>query len=201
MGDNAMQKRTILLLLPLAVILVVGAGLVLAERGEWEDEHEHGEGGFSRWFGPQPMAYDSQDAKLYKEECGSCHFPFQPAFLPAESWQAIMSDLGDHFGDNAELSDENTQRIANFLASNSAGKVSSEIPNKVMWSLRYTPHPKRITETAFFRHEHREIPPRLLNNNGNKLSFANCDSCHTRAMQGSYREHEIRVPGVGRWED
>ena len=199
-----MKKRMIILLLPLTVILLAGAGFVLAERGESENEHEYErEGGyFSRWMDrDKAMAFDTADGKLYREECGGCHFPFQPQFLPAESWQTIMSSLDDHFGDNAELSAEKNQRILDYLTMNAAGNVDQKIANKAMWSLRYTPHPKRITETAFFRHEHREIPPRILDNKGEKISFANCDTCHTRALQGSFSEHEIRIPGVGRWDD
>lgn len=194
-----MKKRTIVLILPLTVIMLAGAGFVLAERGEYEHEHEGGF--FSRWTGSNRMAFNTEEGTLYREECGSCHFPFQPEFLPAESWQGIMTGLDEHFGDNAELSDEKTKRILDYLTMNSAGRVNQKIANKAMWSLRYTPHPKRITETAFFRHEHREIPPRVLDNQGNKISFANCDTCHTQAMQGSFSEHEIRIPGVGRWDD
>ena len=199
-----MKKRITILLLPLTVILVAGAGFVLAERGEFENEHgyERDGGFFSRWMGrDDSMAFSSAEGQLYREECGACHFPFQPEFLPAESWQMIMSSLDDHFGDNAELSDDKRKRIQDYLNKYSAGKVDQKIANKAMWSLRYTPHPKRITETAFFRHEHREIPPRILDNNGEKISFANCDTCHTGAMQGSFSEREIRIPGVGRWDD
>jgi mono/diheme cytochrome c family protein len=187
------------LMMPFFLVLVIGAGLVVADWGERE-EHE-GRGFASRWFTPERMAYNVAEEKLYKEECGSCHFPFQPGFLPGASWQNIMAGLSDHFGENAELSDENSQRILAFLSANAAGAVNRGIPNKVMWSTRYTPNPNRITETAFFRHEHRELPPRVLEQSGEKISFANCDSCHTRAMQGSYSEHEIRIPGIGRWDD
>jgi hypothetical protein len=187
------------LMVPFLLVLLIGAGLVAADWGERE-EHE-GRGFVSRWFEPERMAYNVEEAGLYKEECGGCHFPFQPGFLPAASWQNLMAGLDDHFGENAELSDEKRQRILAFLTANAAGSVNREIPNKVMWSTRYTPNSMRITETAFFQHEHREIPPRVLENNGEKISFANCDSCHTRALQGSYSEHEIRIPGIGRWDD
>lgn len=196
-----MKRQLIWGLVPLCLVLLTGAGMVMADRDGYGDDDDDERGFFSRWMKPDRVAYNTQHSQLYQEECGSCHFPFQPGFLPAESWQAIMQGLEDHFGENAELSDAASQQITEFLLSNSAGKVDREIPNKVNWSLRYTPKPERITETAFFRHEHREIPPRLLQQEGNELSFANCDSCHTRALQGSYNEHEIRIPGIGRWDD
>ncbi len=195
-----MNRKTLWVLLPISVMLLAGAGLVLADRDGDDDDYRKG-WFFPRWMTPQRMAYDSESGKLYKEECGSCHFPFQPGFLPASSWQEMMQGLDDHFGENAELSEQANQQITQFLLSNAAGEVNREIPNKVMWSLRYTPQPKRITDTAFFRHEHREIPPGVMQRRENLLSFANCDSCHTRALQGSYNEHEIRIPGIGRWDD
>jgi hypothetical protein len=195
-----MMRLSTWVLLAIAGLMLAGGGLVLADRDGYDDDR--GERGFfSRWMMPQRMAYNTQYSQLYQEECGSCHFPFQPGFLPASSWQAMMQGLDDHFGENAELSDENNQRITEFLLANAAGEVNREIPNKVKWSLRFTPEPQRITETAFFRHEHREVPPRILQQAENKLSFANCDNCHTRALQGSYNEHEIRIPGIGRWDD
>ena len=187
-------------LIPLSVIGLAGTGLVLADRDDYDDDRR--EAGFiSRWMAPERMAFVTPQGKLYREECGSCHFPFQPGFLPAGSWQRIMLELDDHFGENAELSEETARQITDYLVSDSAGSADREISNKVAWSLRYTPDPKRVTETAFFRHEHREIPPGFLQQQNNTLSFANCDSCHTRALQGSYNEHEIRIPGIGRWDD
>ncbi|MEJ2694027.1 MAG: diheme cytochrome c [Candidatus Thiodiazotropha sp.] len=195
-----MRRLTWVLVTVLVTTLVV-TGLVLADWDEDDDDDHRGRGIFSRWNRHQEMTYNTPYSQLYRDECGSCHFPFQPGFLPADSWQSIMQGLENHFDENAELADDERQQITEFLLANSAGAVDGEIPNKAMWSLRYTPEPMRITETAFFRHEHREIPPRILHQEERDISFANCDSCHTRALQGSYNEHEIRIPGVGRWED
>ena len=56
----------------------------------------------------------------YKEECGSCHMPYPSGLLPARSWKKVMSQLEDHFGDNAELDTEIHQTISNFLEENSS---------------------------------------------------------------------------------
>ena len=188
-------------LLPLALVSLASAGMVLADRDGYDDDDHEGRSIFSRWTGSKSMTYSSQESKLYEEECGSCHFPFQPGFLPTDSWQSLMSGLEDHFEENAELSDETAQRISRFLSDNAADRSGREISRKMMWSLRNRPSPIRITETAFFQHEHDEIPPSFLKQQEQPLSFTNCDSCHTRALQGSYREREIRIPGIGRWDD
>jgi mono/diheme cytochrome c family protein len=186
----------------LVALTVLATGLVLADRDERDDDGK-GWGGkvFRGWSKYDVRMKNTQYSELYREECGSCHFPFQPVFLPEDSWQTMMANLDDHFGENAELSDESHANLLSYLVSNAADKIDREIPNKVMWSLRYTPSPDRITSTAYFRHEHDEIPYGVMKQGDNELSFSNCDSCHKRAMQGSYDEREINIPGVGRWDD
>lgn len=39
----------------------------------------------------------------YKEECGACHFVYQPELLPSASWMNILDQLDDHFGEEIEL--------------------------------------------------------------------------------------------------
>jgi mono/diheme cytochrome c family protein len=193
-----MKLSKVWLLLILVLPLIFSVGVVLADR----DEHDKGEGGiFSRWFRSNTMAADSKGSKQYKEECGSCHFPYQPGFLPEASWRMLMTGLADHFGENAELSDYEAEYILNYLVQNAAESRNGEVSRKVLWSLRSQQPPLRITETGFFRHEHDEISPRMLDNNGETIHFSNCDSCHTRAIQGSFNEHEIKIPGYGRWDD
>jgi hypothetical protein len=157
-----MNKRNILLTIPLAVG-ILATGLVFADRDEHEredeyEEHEHERGFLGKWFEREPMAMNAEENALYVEECGGCHFPFQPGFLPAASWSNIMQGLEDHFGEYAELSPESHQQISNYLIDNAADNRGRGISKKVVWSMRYTPETDRITESAFFRHEHRETP-------------------------------------------
>ncbi|MEW8027610.1 MAG: hypothetical protein AB2792_06705 [Candidatus Thiodiazotropha sp.] len=191
-----------ILLALLLATMVFAAGIVMADRDGRGGDDDWSEQFFRSWLKTDNRLNESQYSQLYREECGSCHFPFQPVFLPTASWQTMMHHLDDHFGENAELSDEDHANLLNYLTSNAADKVNREIPNKIMWSLRYTSSPQRITDTAFFKHEHDEIPYTVMNKKtGEQLSFSNCDTCHRRAMQGSYNEHEIDIPGIGRWED
>lgn len=48
----------------------------------------------------------------YEEECGACHFPYQPELLPSGSWKKIMAGLGDHFEEEIEI---DTESILGFL--------------------------------------------------------------------------------------
>ncbi len=129
----------------------------------------------------------------YAAECGACHFAYPPQFLPAQSWQKIMSGLDQHFGENAELSPELVQSLTTYLTENAADRGAS--------GNRLANPPLRITELSGFRREHDELPARMVTGNPQVGSFSNCNACHSRAEEGSFREREIRIPGYGRWED
>jgi hypothetical protein len=59
----------------------------------------------------------------------------------------------------------------------------------------------RITETSCFWHEHYEIPARFVQGNKDVGSFSNCQACHRSAETGVYNEHQVAIPGFGRWDD
>ena len=48
---------------------------------------------------------------------------------------------------------------------------------------------------------HDEIPPRMVKDNPEVGSFSQCNSCHRGAAEGVYNEHQVSIPGYGRWED
>ena len=200
-----MKRQTKILGLAISGLLLGLAGVVLADRDDgYEQEYEHEEpehGYFQRWFGPPQPVISPVASQLYQEECGSCHFAYQPGLLPASSWQEIMAHLDDHFGENAELGEAKRVEIRDYLTSLSAGRVDQGLPNRISSSMRGMQPPLRITETRFFIHEHGEIPRRMVQDNDQVRSFSNCDACHSRAAQGSFREHEIHIPGYGRWDD
>lgn len=138
---------------------------------------------------------------VYLEECGGCHMAYPPGLLPASSWEKVMSGLEDHFGDNAEL-DANTHRnISTFLLSNSADRSDYRRARKFSSALKTNNAPLRISETPYFRHEHDEVPDRMVKDNSEVKSFSHCNACHSRAEQGWFNEDDIRIPGYGRWDD
>ncbi len=139
---------------------------------------------------------------LYADECGSCHFAYQPALLPAASWRKVLSRLENHFGENAELSQETLNELILYLDANAADKVSRDYrrAEKIMRSLGDMA-PLRITDIPYIHRQHHEIPSRLIVKNPDIRSLSNCSSCHARATTGSYAEREIRIPGIGHWED
>ncbi len=153
------------------------------------------------WLTPPQSGVAPTDLKLYEQECGSCHFPYQPGLLPALSWKQIITSLDDHFSENVSLEQGERIKIQNFLLDNSAGQINFGLPNKIMASQQDYPLPIRVTETQYFLHEHSEIPPRMVSGNSKVGSIGNCDHCHQRARRGLYDEHDVLIPGYVRDRD
>ncbi len=130
---------------------------------------------------------------LYVAECGSCHLAYPPGLLPAQSWRALLGGLDDHFGDNAELDEIGRRQILAYLEENASRRKRDfgAGGDAVL----------RITATRHFRHEHDEIPARLVADNPGVGSFSRCDACHADADRGRFDEDTVRIPGHGRWDD
>lgn len=137
----------------------------------------------------------------YAKECGSCHFAYQPGLLPARSWQKLMGNLADHFGDNAELPQEDSAAITDYLVKNAADRSNYRRSVKIDDSLSTRQTPARITQVPYIVSKHDEIPARLITGNPKVKSLSQCQACHTKAEAGSFSEREINIPGYGRWED
>lgn len=141
------------------------------------------------------------DNDLYKSECASCHFAYQPGLLPARSWQKIMGGLSNHFGTDASLDAADNKTILNFLVDNSAEKNTQYKRSKrINASIAANETPIAVTKTRYFVKKHREIPQRLITQK-EVGSLSNCMACHTTADQGVYSERAIKIPNYGRWED
>jgi hypothetical protein len=179
--------------------LLLTTSLVVGDNDEHE-EGEHNKGIFSQFFSKQ-LDVKPVNNTTYKEECGSCHFAYQPGLLPARSWEKMMGDLENHFNENAEL-DKNTEvELTKYLVDNAADFADYKRSKRIMSSLGKNDKPLRITKTPYFIRKHDEIPKNKLQNNPKISSFSQCAACHVNAEKGSYDEDEIRIPGVGRWED
>lgn len=121
------------------------------------------------------------DAK-WATECSACHVAYPAHYLHTDSWRAIMAGLDKHFGSDASLGPATTKEIALYLEKNSsAGRHKSGKP--VL----------RITETRWWKSEHRRIAARHWKNPKVK-SRANCEACHTTADKGDFSERHVKFP-------
>src|SRR5690349_20018894 len=124
------------------------------------------------------------DNKTYQSEYGSCHVAYPPALLPARSWLAIIDGLDRHFGANAAIDAKTATELRAYLSENAGRDRAGARP--VL----------RITETAWFKREHREVPASVWTRASVK-SAANCGACHRGAENGSFNESSIRIPKRG----
>ena len=138
---------------------------------------------------------------LYRDECGSCHMAYPAGLLPAVSWEKIMQGLDNHFGDNAELDDETYQQIKTYLQQNASDNAYYRRSKQFNDETSLENARIRITESKYFKHEHDEIPGKLVTGNPKVKSFSHCNACHLKAEQGLFNEHDINIPGYGRWDD
>ena len=138
---------------------------------------------------------------LYKEECSACHMAYQPGLLPARSWEKLMGNLVDHFGENAELGEKDRKAITDYAMKNAADFSKFNRSVKIMRSLSKNETPLRITETKYIKRKHHELSNKHVKDNPKVKSLSRCEACHTNADKGSFSEREINIPGFGRWED
>jgi hypothetical protein len=165
----------------------------------WSDEDHHWRG--MDEYRHRSTGVDTVSSNAYREECGSCHMAYSPGLLPSRSWLKLMSGLDDHFGDNAELDAETGKSITGLLMAYSADRSDYRRARKFNSSIQHNDAPIRISQTPYFMHEHDEIPDRMVTGNPEVKSFSHCNACHIRAEQGSFNEHDIRIPGYGQWDD
>lgn len=155
-------------------LLVLGATLTFAQlTGAREDDDED--------TGSRPAVNNAK----WLSECGACHVAYPARYLPAESWRAIMAGLDKHFGSNASLDEADNKEITAFLVQNAdTRKKSHEASGKPLL---------RITETRWFKSEHREVAARHWKDPKVK-SRANCGACHTKAESGDFSERHVKIP-------
>ena len=127
---------------------------------------------------------------VYKSECGDCHHPHHPGLRTAAEWQIIMSNLDDHYGEDASLDEETSLLVGNFLTGNDARSFDTEVTNRI-GKIKTASH--RITETPYWKNRHHDIPA-LAFKHPSVGSKVNCNGCHKDAENGGYADENIHLP-------
>lgn len=118
-------------------------------------------------------------------ECSACHMAFQAAWLPKRSWEAIMNDLPNHFGEDASLPDDVRADITAYLVANAG---DAKTANRWVSRIKSTDTPLRITETPGWTRAHNgEVSPSSFTSAKVK-SKANCTACHAGAAKGWFED-------------
>ena len=143
------------------------------------------------------------DNKQYKDECGSCHFAYQPGLLPSKSWEKLLTAdaLSKHFGDNAELDKDTLQVIHDYAVANAADKSYHKRSRKIAIATENVEAPLRITEVRYIKRKHHEIPEKMIKGNKDVKSLSYCDACHTQAAKGVFDADTVKIPNYPDWDD
>ena len=141
--------------------------------------------------------------KQYQDECGECHFAYQPGLLPAKSWEKLLDAkaLRDHFGVNAEMDKGTLQAIHDYAVENSADKSWYKRSRKIAVATAEGPAPLRITALRYIERKHNEIPEKMIKGNKDVKSLSFCDKCHTQAAKGVFDADTVLIPNFPDWED
>ncbi len=141
--------------------------------------------------------------KLYQDECGECHFAYQPGLLPAKSWEKLLNAeaLRDHFGVNAEMDQDNLRAIHDYAVENAADKSWYKRSRKIAVATAEGPAPLRITALRYIERKHRDIPEQMVKGNKDVKSLSYCDKCHTQSAKGVFDADSVRIPNYPDWDD
>ncbi len=124
---------------------------------------------------------------VVKAECGSCHLAFPSSMLPARSWTLMMSDLKNHFGDDASLDSATIEKITRYLNDNAADSGGARYGRKLVRGMALQNPPLRVTELPKWVSEHRKISPGEWKRK-DVVSKTNCVACHADAERGYFDE-------------
>jgi hypothetical protein len=118
------------------------------------------------------------------KECGSCHMAFQPAFLPARSWDRLIDGLADHFGEDASAPADQLAVIRAYMTANAGDVTMQGRAGKYIKWVAPGGAPLRITENPDFLRKHRF--PDFVWKDPKVLTRSNCLACHRGAETGLY---------------
>jgi Dihaem cytochrome c len=133
----------------------------------------------------------------YLKECGSCHFAYLPGLLPARSWQAVMSTLDKHFGENVQLDAATRASLSSYLVENASDHspytgskwLNDNIPDDLT--------ARRITMIPWLAYKHTVVKEAIARNFKVEVrKLTNCDRCHTEIENGSIGILELYIPGL-----
>jgi len=116
-------------------------------------------------------------------ECNDCHLIYPAQMLPQRSWQAILADLANHFGDDATVSNDKRTAILAYYSANATDGPSTTGRGKLFISgLPDSVTPLRITAMPWWNQMHADY-----DFGGGKhidmKTASNCLACHSSDAQ------------------
>jgi hypothetical protein len=187
-----MIKRQKIISISLVVFLLSCTGFLTHLRAQ-QDRYQDREHGRER----KNKVQAKKDLKpvrnmTYKSTCEGCHFPYPPELLPVASWNKIINQLDQHFGEQVPIDPPSQEEISKYLGKSGADRSSTETAVNIIKSLKGQT-PLRITEIPYIRGKHHEISKETLSRKAIG-SLSNCIACHKKAEQGYFDDDNVTVP-------
>jgi hypothetical protein len=126
----------------------------------------------------------TNDDPVYEKECGSCHFPYQPGWLPERSWRKLMGSLSSHFGENAEINASARDTVTRYLTTHAADHSKNARSREIMSNIKPDETPLSITRVLYVGGIHGGFLDREFQGKPEAKTLANCSLCHSRAHRG-----------------
>jgi len=111
--------------------------------------------------------------KTVLTECSDCHMAFPPETLPKATWEKIIGNLGDHFGEDASLDDATVATILSYHVKHASDVSSVRAATKWRTSNKVT----RIIDAPRFISKHKQCTDAVWNHPSVK-SKSNCIAWH-----------------------
>ena len=151
---------------------------------DWSSKHG------KRHQGGRAEAFVANDA--YVAACGGCHWAYVPQLLPRASWETILAQSEDHFGNALALSQQDKSVLSAYLSANAADATSLKLGRKIMRSLNGVA-PLQIRAIPYILHKHQGISPAVFSRKSIN-SLANCIACHPAAASARFDDDNVVIP-------
>ena len=136
----------------------------------------------------------SQD-DIYLDECGACHLAYPPGLLPEPSWRLLLAHLDDHFGDNAELGEDERLHLEKYLRDEALQYGKPTTMSRMLRNLPDDPF-IRITELPNFILDHQTSVVNINAETTVGSGLGDCEVCHTNALQGRFVDPIIPATAI-----
>jgi Dihaem cytochrome c. len=187
-----MKAKHLLLALALVVGTVSVAAHCVADDMYGHRERQRESKGRNHRNRPGEVLRNQARNAAYEAACGSCHWAYAPQLLPKRSWENIVASLGEHFGSEVALSEQEKTTVRNYLLGNAADVSATKIGRKVMHSLGGAA-PSRVVEVPCIQRKHRKIATAVFARKG-VGGLANCIACHQGAADLDFDDDNVRIP-------
>jgi hypothetical protein len=132
-------------------------------------------------------------AQAWSVECSGCHLAYPPGILPTASWDRMLGEQHEHFGEDLALSGAKLAVLRDYMLQTPAASWSAW---KLQRSAAASGAPQRVSEVAFWRHAHHDVPDSAFRP-PTSAGRHDCEACHFDAQSGIFHPRMIHMSKAG----